>query len=63
MEGQGASAQIDAALLSYLRATHEADSERLLTELASEHVEPVIRRVVATSTSAFQALLRQSASS
>jgi len=46
MDEQGASTQIDALLLPYIHAAHEADSERLLAELVSEHVEPVIRKVI-----------------
>lgn len=36
----------DSLLLPYIRATCEADSERLLTALVSEHIEPVIRQVI-----------------
>ena len=46
MDGQGASPQIDALLLPYIHAADEADSERLLTALVSEYVEPVIRQVI-----------------
>lgn len=41
-----AGSQIDALLLPYIHAVHEADSERLLTALVSEYVEPVIRQVI-----------------
>jgi DNA-directed RNA polymerase specialized sigma24 family protein len=41
-----ADSQIDALLLPYIHARHEADSERLLTALVSECVEPVIRQVI-----------------
>jgi len=41
-----AGSQIDALLLPYIHAKHEADSERLLTALVSEYVEPVIRQVI-----------------
>jgi DNA-directed RNA polymerase specialized sigma24 family protein len=41
-----ADSQIDALLLPYIHAAHEADSERLLATLASEYVEPVIRQVI-----------------
>jgi len=41
-----AGSQIDALLLPYIHAKHEADSERLLTALVSEFVEPVIRQVI-----------------
>jgi DNA-directed RNA polymerase specialized sigma24 family protein len=46
MDGQAASTQIDALLLPYVRAADQADSERLLTALVSEWVEPVIRQVI-----------------
>ncbi len=46
MNDQGVSQQIDALLLPYLNAAHEADSERLLAKLVSEYVEPVIRKVI-----------------
>jgi len=48
MDGQEASSQIDALLLPYIRATSEADSERLLAALVSEYVEPVIRQVISS---------------
>jgi DNA-directed RNA polymerase specialized sigma24 family protein len=41
-----ADSQIHALLPPYIHAKHEADSERLLTSLASEYVEPVIRQVI-----------------
>jgi hypothetical protein len=44
-----ADSQIDALLLPYIHAKHEADSERLLTALVSEYVEPVIRQVIRLS--------------
>jgi DNA-directed RNA polymerase specialized sigma24 family protein len=41
-----ADSQNDALLLPYIHAKHEADSERLLTAIVSEYVEPVIRQVI-----------------
>ncbi len=38
--------QIDALLLPYIHATNEAESERLLIAIVSEHIEPVIRQVI-----------------
>ncbi len=46
MDGQRAASQIDELLLPYIHAADEADSERLLTELVSAYVEPVIRQVI-----------------
>jgi DNA-directed RNA polymerase specialized sigma24 family protein len=44
MDEQGP--QNDELLVPYIHAKHEADSERLLTSLVSEYVEPLIRRVI-----------------
>ena len=40
------SLQIDAQLLPYVHATSEADSDRLLSALVSECIEPVIKNVI-----------------
>jgi DNA-directed RNA polymerase specialized sigma24 family protein len=38
--------QIDAKLLPYIHATGEADSDRLLSALVSEYIEPVVKQVI-----------------
>jgi hypothetical protein len=46
MGEQKASSQNDLLLLPYLLSTDDAESERLLAQLVSEHAEPVIGQIV-----------------
>lgn len=46
MEGRPAISQSDSLLLPFLRAVDEAESQCLLSELVSEHAQPIIRPIV-----------------
>jgi len=38
--------QIDKLLLPFIQATDEEDSQRLLTQLVSDHADPIIKSIV-----------------
>jgi len=46
METREAMQQIDKLLLPFLHATDEEDSQRLLTQLVSDHADPIIKSIV-----------------
>ena len=46
MDEQVAHRQIDSCLSPFLQATDEAESQRLLSRLITEHVEPIIRHIL-----------------
>jgi DNA-directed RNA polymerase specialized sigma24 family protein len=46
METRGAMQQTDKLLLPFLHATDEEDSQRLLTQLLSDHADPIIKSIV-----------------
>jgi len=46
METREARQQIDKLLLPFIQATDEEDSQRLLTQLVSDHADPIIKSIV-----------------